>query len=114
MGQDVFENEMKMVNSVDYLRGLKGSDSVLITIGQVISESTLISMGHIDGALLHTYNNAFGYSGETDGSGIAGEFITFGILNRQVQIKVANDASTMKFRTIKDGTVGNWKYISVT
>lgn len=30
-GQDVFENQMKLVDNVDYLRGMAGKDSVLIS-----------------------------------------------------------------------------------
>lgn len=37
MGQDVYENEMRIVNSVDYLRGLKGEDSVAITPANLLS-----------------------------------------------------------------------------
>lgn len=34
-GQDVFENQMKVVGNVGYLRGLKGEDSVLIAPGNL-------------------------------------------------------------------------------
>ena len=37
MEKDVRENEMTPVNSVDYVRGLKGKDSVLITLGNMAS-----------------------------------------------------------------------------
>lgn len=36
-GQDVYENEMRIVNDVDYLRGLLGEDSVAITPTNLLS-----------------------------------------------------------------------------
>lgn len=36
--QDVKENEMTSVDSVDYVRGLKGKDSVLIAINYLFSD----------------------------------------------------------------------------
>ena len=35
--QDIKENEMTTVSSVDYVRGLKGKDSVLIAPGDLLS-----------------------------------------------------------------------------
>ena len=37
MGQDVYENEMRTVNGVDYIRGLVGKDSVVITPPNLLS-----------------------------------------------------------------------------
>lgn len=39
MGQDVYENEMRVVNGVDYIRGLVGKDSVVITPANLLSDS---------------------------------------------------------------------------
>ena len=74
MGQDVYENEMKIVNSVDYLRGLQGKESVLLNPSNLLSDTfkrrsvfegdvnTLITPGmyYING---NTTNTPFGYSG---------------------------------------------------
>ena len=45
--QDIRENEMNSVGSVDYVRGLKGKDSVLISVLDAISNKAIVNKGHV-------------------------------------------------------------------
>ena len=68
--QDIRENEMTSVSSVDYVRGLKGKDSVLIKPGDLPHPNT--GSGYTKAALSNGkwYRIARGVSGEQPSSGI--------------------------------------------
>ena len=68
--QDIKENEMTTVSSVDYVRGLKGKDSVLIKPGDLPHPNT--GSGYTKAALSNGkwYRIARGVSGEQPSSGI--------------------------------------------
>ena len=69
-GQDIKENEMTSVGSVDYVRGLKGKDSVLIRPGDLPHPNT--GSGIVTGALSNGkwYRIAIGRNGSYPCSGI--------------------------------------------
>ena len=68
--QDIRENEMNSVGSVDYVRGLKGKDSVLIKPGDLPHPNT---GGETISANLQSgkwYRIAIGYPGNATSSGL--------------------------------------------
>lgn len=68
--QDIREDQMTITNTVDYLRGLKGKDSVLIKLGDLPHPNT--GSGYTKAALSNGkwYRIARGVSGEHPSSGI--------------------------------------------
>lgn len=45
--QDIREDQMTITNTVDYVRGLKGKDSVLISVLDAISNKAIVNKGHV-------------------------------------------------------------------
>ena len=71
MAEDIKENEMTSVSSVDYVRGLKGKDSVLIKPGDLPHPNT--GGGYVNGSRLINskwYRIAIGRDGTFHSSGI--------------------------------------------
>lgn len=70
MAEDIKENEMTTVNSVDYVRGLKGKDSVLIKPGSLPHPNT--GSGIVTGSLYNGkwYRIAIGAVGNNISSAI--------------------------------------------
>ena len=61
MAEDIKENEMTSVSSVDYVRGLKGKDSVLIALKELLSEVLMCkgTLAYTDAEGLDKSNNSW-------------------------------------------------------
>ena len=70
MGQDIFENEMKIVENIDYLRGIKGKDSTLI--GLLSAFKGLAYRGTVNGNDEAAINAAIAPGIYSHGSGLYG------------------------------------------
>lgn len=123
--QDIREDQMTIVSSVDYVRGLKGNNSVLITISDLFSD-VVRERGTIAGGTdlnSITKNGLYRYYIEN------GELINGPSLNRfvllcfnaishiaQIAINVHPNVYAIRYRTSHDnGSTWNlWKSISIT
>lgn len=123
--QDIREDQMTTVNSVDYVRGLKGKDSVLMAISDLFSD-VVRDRGTIAGGTdlnSITKNGLYRYYIEN------GELINGPSLNRivllclnasshmaQIAINVHPNTYAIRYRTSHDnGATWNlWKSISIT
>ena len=120
MADDIKEEQMTVASSVDYLRGLKGNNSVLISVLNAISNSTIVNKGNVKDDILDIVGNYIAYSlSSVDGSGIDGCLISINPYGLEgAQIKIAYDMSTMKVRSAYNnkGVVewSSWKSISFT
>ena len=117
--QDIREDQMTIANTVDYLRGLKGKDSVLITLESIFVGWSIKNVGSIGGNTLLDKKNTFGYAyGTEDGSDIAGPFISIGNDVCQMQLKGEHRGLNLKFRTVKYDTgepvASEWKSVTLT
>ena len=75
--QDIREDQMTITNTVDYVRGLKGKDSVLISVLDAISNKAIVNKGHVKTDVLNIVGNYVAYSiSDFDGSGIDGCLIS--------------------------------------
>ena len=114
---DKRENEMTVVNGVDFLRGIKGGNSVLIDVESIIKNYSLINLGSLkDGNNLDDIENAFGYSySGNDSTGIYGPFVSIGIEGYQIQLKMDYRGDRILFRAKFQSTkYSTWKTISFT
>ena len=108
--QDIREEQMTVTNSVDYLRGLKGNNSVLISVLNAISNKAIVNI----------VGNYVAYStSDIDGSGIDGCLISINPTGLEgAQIKVAYNMSIIKVRAAYnvDGAAkwSDWKSITIT
>ena len=124
MGQDVFENEMKIVNSVDYLRGLKGKDSVAITPANLLSGLFQDRGAISNGEDLNKYRQGIFYIFPENGTVLNGppfgRFIllcfTSGSHVVQFAVNVHPGQYNFMYRTTHDfsGSWNLWKSISIT
>lgn len=118
--QDIREEQMTVTNSVDYLRGLKGNNSVLISVLNAISNKTIVNKGHVKTDVLNIVGNYVAYStSDIDGSGIDGCLISINPTGLEgAQIKVAYNMSIIKVRAAYnvDGAAkwSDWKSITIT
>lgn len=114
--QDIREDQMTSVDSVDYVRGLKGKDSVLIALSTLLS-MTIKNVGNLQDNDLKSVGTCVGYAfGTSDGSGIFGIFISIEVAGYYLQLKAANSGVTLKLRTYDRGNDvwSDWKQISFT
>lgn len=120
MAEDIKENEMTSVSSVDYVRGLKGKDSVLIALKELLSE-VLMCKGTL------AYTDAEGLDNLTTpgtyfhGSKIVGTIGSYGILmvvvafNYVAQLDVcSNKKILLRFSPDSGSTWGEWASITLT
>ena len=118
--QDIKENEMTVANSVDYLRGLKGNNSVLISVLDAISNKAIVNKGHVKTDVLNIVGNYVAYStSDIDGSGIDGCLISINPTGLEgAQIKVAYNMSIIKVRAAYNvngaAKWSDWKSITIT
>ena len=118
--QDIREEQMTVTNSVDYLRGLKGNNSVLISVLDAISNKAIVNKGHVKTDVLNIVGNYVAYStSDIDGSGIDGCLISINPTGLEgAQIKVAYNMSIIKVRAAYnvDGATkwSDWKSITIT
>lgn len=118
--QDIREDQMTSVDSVDYVRGLKGKDSVLIAPKELLSEVLMYK-----GSLLST--DAEGWDNLTTpgtyfhGSKIVGTIGSYGILlvvaalNYVAQLDMcANNKILLRFSVDSGSTWGEWTSITLT
>ena len=119
--QDIREDQMTITNSVDYLRGLKGNNSVLISVLDAISNMAIVNKGHVKtDNVLNIVGNYVAYStSDIDGSGIDGCLISINPTGLEgAQIKVAYNMSIIKVRAAYnvDGATkwSDWKSITIT
>ena len=124
-GQDIREDQMTITNTVDYLRGLKGKDSVLIAISGLFSD-VVKDRGTIAGGTdlnSITKNGLYRYYIEL------GNLINGPSLNRfvllcfnasshivHIAINVHPNTYAIRYRTSHDNgeTWNLWKSISIT
>ena len=118
--QDIREDQMTITNTVDYVRGLKGKDSVLISVLDAISNKAIVNKGHVKTDVLNIVGNYVAYStSDIDGSGIDGCLISINPTGLEgAQIKVAYNMSIIKVRAAYnvDGATkwSDWKSITIT
>lgn len=118
--QDIREDQMTITNTVDYVRGLKGKDSVLISVLDAISNKAIVNKGHVKTGVLNVVGNYVAYStSDIDGSGIDGCLISINPTGLEgAQIKVAYNMSIIKVRAAYnvDGAAkwSDWKSITIT
>ena len=118
--QDIREDQMTITNTVDYVRGLKGKDSVLISVLDAISNKAIVNKGHVKTDVLNIVGNYVAYSiSDIDGSGIDGCLISINPTGLEgAQIKFAYNMSIIKVRAAYnvDGAAkwSDWKSITLT
>lgn len=119
--QDIREDQMTITNSVDYLRGLKGNNSVLISVLDAISNMAIVNKGHVKtDNVLNIVGNYVAYStSDIDGSGIDGCLISINPTGLEgAQIKVAYNMSIIKVRAAYNvngaAKWSDWKSITIT
>lgn len=119
--QDVKENEMTTVSSVDYVRGLKGKDSVLIAPGNLLS-----ALFQYRGDVSENYDNFIEngiyqiYSGANVTNAPTG--IGYGMLLVfktkfylfQIAMEVRPDKIAVKLRTNSGPAWSEWKSVTLT
>ena len=119
--QDVKENEMTIVSSVDYVRGLKGKDSVLIAPGNLLS-----ALFQYRGDVSENYDNFINngiyqiYSGANITNSPEG--ISYGMLLVfktkfylfQIAMEVRPDKIAVKLRTNSGPAWSEWKSVTLT
>lgn len=119
--QDVKENEMTTVSSVDYVRGLKGKDSVLIAPGNLLS-----ALFQYRGDVSENYDNFINngiyqiYSGANITNSPEG--ISYGMLLVfktkfylfQIAMEVRPDKIAVKLRTNSGPAWSEWKSVTLT
>ena len=113
--QDIREEQMTVTNSVDYLRGLKGNNSVLISVLNAISNKAIVNKGHVKTDVLNIVGNYVAYStSDIDGSGIDGCLISI----NPTGLEGAHNMSIIKVRAAYnvDGAAkwSDWKSITIT
>ena len=114
--QDIREDQMTSVDSVDYVRGLKGKDSVLIALSTLLS-MTIKNVGNLQDNDLESVGTCVGYAfGTSDGSGINGMFLSIEVVGYYFQFKVSYTGNSIKFRVYnyRDSLWTSWKSISFT
>lgn len=119
--QDVKENEMTTVSSVDYVRGLKGKDSVLIAPGNLLS-----ALFQYRGDVSENYDNFInnGIYQIYPGANITNspEGISYGMLLVfktkfylfQIAMEVRPDKIAVKLRTNSGPAWSEWKSVTLT
>ena len=117
---DLKENEMNPVSSVDYVRGLKGLDSVLITLDNLFS-SVVGDKGYFkydDQAVVDNMTSPGAYS---HGASIVGTNGYYGILlvlksgGYIAQIDFGANAKVLfRFSTDEGASWYAWKYLTFT
>lgn len=116
--QDIKENEMTPVSRVDYVRGIKGKDSVLITPNELLSA---MFQDRGDASPNDFNDNLLGVSAINDSNSKAnnnpnisyGLLLTFKSGSYWGQMAIHINATTFKFRTRNN--IGNWtEWRSVT
>ena len=119
MAEDIKENEMTSVSSVDYVRGLKGNNSVLITSNNLLSA---MFQDRGDASTTDFNDNLMGVSAINDSNSRAnnnpnisyGLVLTFKSGSYWVQMAININATTFKLRTRNNvGTWTNWKSITI-
>ena len=116
MAEDIREDQMTVSSIIDYLRGLKGKDSVLISLSTLLS-MTIKNAGNVGDDDLKNVGTCFGYSfGTNDGSGINGMFLSIEVVGYYFQLKVSYTGNSIKFRVYnyRDSLWTSWKSISFT
>lgn len=124
--QDIREDQMTITNTVDYLRGLKGKDSVLVTPAELLG---LVFQGrgnvssNIDN---YTKTGFYGINGSIYETGVIsyGMLLVFSGVNVaeaaggnpivQIAINGYHPAVAMKVRVRWESTWSEWKSISLT
>ena len=116
MAEDIREDQMTVSSIIDYLRGLKGKDSVLISLSTLLS-MTIKNAGNVGDDDLKNVGTCFGYSySSNDGSGINGIFLSIEVVGCYFQLKVSHTGYPMKFRVHnhENSIWTSWKSISFT
>lgn len=113
---DKRENEMQVVDNIDYLRAVKGVNSGLISVESAIKNNTLINVGTLSRDItLDEVENSFGYAlNSVDDTGVNGPFISFGVKGYQIQLKSDYLGTSLFFRIIQNNSSTSWKRISFT
>ena len=121
MAEDIKENEMTTVSSVDYVRGLKGKDSVLIAPGNLLS-----ALFQYRGDVSENYDNFINngiyqiYSGANVTNAPTG--IGYGMLLVfktkfylfQIAMDVRPSNISVKLRTNSGPAWSDWKSVTLT
>ena len=120
MAEDIKENEMNPVSSVDYVRGVKGMDSVLIALDNLFS-SVVGDKGSFDYDNKTLIDNMTTSGVYNHGNSIVGTNGYYGILlimksNAYVaQIDFGANARVMfRFSADNGTTWTTWKYLTFT
>lgn len=105
MAEDIREDQMTVSSIIDYLRGLKGKDSVLISLSTLLS-MTIKNAGNVGHDDLKNVGTCFGYSySSNDGSGINGIFLSIEVAGCYFQLKVSHTGYPMNLEYIIMKTV---------
>ena len=119
-GQDIREDQMIVDGSVDYIRGLKGKNSVLVGISDFFSQ-TIISRGNIMYSDQQKVNDTIAPGMYAHGDAIVGSGGYYGILlvlKSGIYISqidfTANGRILYRFSSNNGSTWREWKSITLT
>ena len=124
---DIRENEMNEASSVDYLRGVRGSDSILLSIETLLKQGNIIRyQAFVAGDDLNNFinNGIYGHSNTTTlssvvnkPSGTVGEAILVSLAcspNYVVQVYCNITANSVFIRFMNYNRWSPWKGIAFT
>ncbi|WP_300701024.1 hypothetical protein [Bacteroides sp.] len=117
---DLKENEMRVVNSVDYIRGLVGKDSVLITLGNILKD-TVSARGYLDYGNPEVMNSLIIPGTYNHGASIVGTIGGYGLLlvlksnDYIVQLDFVTSGKIIyRFSADNGASWTSWKYLTFT
>lgn len=118
--KDIKENEMNPVSIVDYVRGVKGMNSVLITLDNLFS-SVVRDRGYLEYDNQAVVDNTTTPGTYSHGSSIVGTNGYYGILlvlksgtyTTQIDF-LANGKVLFRFSTDEGASWYTWKYLTFT